>query len=180
MTSTVEASNAGIEEAKLGNSDIGAAAQESILTEEAALINLAPISSNEGKHEDTKESLHNPHPDSASEEPEKTSIVGEPYSNSMIVTSDNDASTPQARVEEDVSKNGDAEQIEVPDASKIKDAPDQPASNQVQNGVDESASSISGPLPGLISYSGPIAYSGSLSIRSDSSTTSTRSFAFPM
>jgi len=35
-------------------------------------------------------------------------------------------------------------------------------------------------ISGHITYSGPIAYSGSLSVRSDASTTSGRSFAFPM
>ncbi|KAL3501542.1 hypothetical protein ACH5RR_035991, partial [Cinchona calisaya] len=53
-------------------------------------------------------------------------------------------------------------------------------SSQVQRGDGESSFSSSGPLPGLITYSGPIAYSGNISLRSDSSTTSTRSFAFPI
>ncbi|CAN8266585.1 unnamed protein product [Cochlearia groenlandica] len=35
-------------------------------------------------------------------------------------------------------------------------------------------------ISGHITYSGPIAYSGSLSVRSDASTTSGRSFAFPI
>lgn len=35
-------------------------------------------------------------------------------------------------------------------------------------------------ISGHITYSGPIAFSGSLSVRSDASTTSGRSFAFPM
>lgn len=37
-----------------------------------------------------------------------------------------------------------------------------------------------GPASGLISYSGHIAHSGNISLRSDSSTTSARSFAFPV
>ncbi|OWM75868.1 hypothetical protein CDL15_Pgr009512 [Punica granatum] len=45
---------------------------------------------------------------------------------------------------------------------------------------ESSFSILAGPPSGLISNSGPIAYSGSLSLRSDSSTTSTRSFAFPV
>lgn len=52
--------------------------------------------------------------------------------------------------------------------------------SQVQHGRGESSFSMAGPLSGLITYSGPIPYSGSLSHRSDSSTTSTRSFAFPV
>ncbi|KAJ9554142.1 hypothetical protein OSB04_018187 [Centaurea solstitialis] len=44
----------------------------------------------------------------------------------------------------------------------------------------ESSFSVAGPVSGRITYSGPIPFSGSISIRSDSSTTSTRSFAFPV
>lgn len=44
----------------------------------------------------------------------------------------------------------------------------------------ESSFSMAGPVSSLITYSGPIAYSGNLSLRSDGSTTSTRSFAFPV
>ncbi|KAG6708710.1 hypothetical protein I3843_06G088900 [Carya illinoinensis] len=39
---------------------------------------------------------------------------------------------------------------------------------------------VVGTLSSLINYSGPTAYSGSVSLRSDSSATSTRSFAFPV
>ncbi|OMO72168.1 hypothetical protein COLO4_27800 [Corchorus olitorius] len=63
---------------------------------------------------------------------------------------------------------------------KLEDTADQPISNILQRGTGETSFSASGPVTGLISYSGPIAYSGSLSLRSDSSTTSTRSFAFPV
>lgn len=37
-----------------------------------------------------------------------------------------------------------------------------------------------GPVSGRIAYSSPVAYSGSVSLRSNSSTASSRSFAFPM
>lgn len=53
-------------------------------------------------------------------------------------------------------------------------------SSYLERGDGESSFSTSGPVSGLITYSGPIAYSGNVSLRSDSSTTSTRSFAFPM
>lgn len=46
--------------------------------------------------------------------------------------------------------------------------------------VGESSFSMAAPVSGVITYSGPMTYSGSVSLRSDSSTTSTRSFAFPM
>ncbi|KAK7837310.1 hypothetical protein CFP56_021377 [Quercus suber] len=44
---------------------------------------------------------------------------------------------------------------------------------------EESFSAV-GTLSSLINFSGPVTYSGSVSLRSDSSTTSTRSFAFPV
>lgn len=44
----------------------------------------------------------------------------------------------------------------------------------------ESSFSAAGPMSDRINYSGPVPYSGSISLRSDSSTTSTRSFAFPV
>ncbi|XP_060184075.1 uncharacterized protein LOC132613828 isoform X1 [Lycium barbarum] len=44
----------------------------------------------------------------------------------------------------------------------------------------EASFSAAGPASGLITYSGPILHSGNVSLRSDSSTTSTRSFAFPV
>ncbi|XP_043715692.1 uncharacterized protein LOC122664072 [Telopea speciosissima] len=50
----------------------------------------------------------------------------------------------------------------------------------IQHGHGESSFSAVGPPSASISHSGPIPYSGSISLRSDSSTTSTRSFAFPI
>ncbi|XP_023748348.1 uncharacterized protein LOC111896601 isoform X2 [Lactuca sativa] len=49
-----------------------------------------------------------------------------------------------------------------------------------ERGEGESSFSVAGPVSGRINYSGQIAFSGSISLRSDSSTTSTRSFAFPI
>ncbi|KAK4376564.1 hypothetical protein RND71_002860 [Anisodus tanguticus] len=46
--------------------------------------------------------------------------------------------------------------------------------------ADGEASFAAVPSSGSITYSGPIAYSGSISLRSDCSTTSARSFAFPV
>ncbi|KAL7181443.1 hypothetical protein ACSBR1_040350 [Camellia fascicularis] len=56
------------------------------------------------------------------------------------------------------------------------------ASEVVENvhGQGERSFSMAGPVLGLITYSGSIAFSGSVSLRSDSSATSTRSFAFPV
>lgn len=47
----------------------------------------------------------------------------------------------------------------------------------IQNGHEESSFSTPGPLSNSIAFSGPISYSGSMSLRSNSST---RSFAFPI
>ncbi|MED6133132.1 hypothetical protein PIB30_025608 [Stylosanthes scabra] len=59
-------------------------------------------------------------------------------------------------------------------------AENQVATSQDRYGLGESSFSVVGPVSGRISYSGPVTYSGSISLRSDSSTTSTRSFAFPV
>ncbi|GFZ21492.1 18S pre-ribosomal assembly protein gar2-like protein [Actinidia rufa] len=52
--------------------------------------------------------------------------------------------------------------------------------SESQRGHGESSFSMAGPVSGLITFSGPMTSSCSVSLRSDSSTTSTRSFAFPM
>lgn len=52
--------------------------------------------------------------------------------------------------------------------------------NQIKRDQGESSFSVAGPLPDVVPYSGHIPFSGSISLRSDSSTTSTRSFAFPV
>ncbi|CAK9313122.1 unnamed protein product [Citrullus colocynthis] len=53
-------------------------------------------------------------------------------------------------------------------------------SSQNPHNIGESSFSAVDPPASLVTYSGPIAYSGSISLRSESSTTSTRSFAFPV
>ncbi|KAI3978109.1 hypothetical protein MKX01_032486 [Papaver californicum] len=50
----------------------------------------------------------------------------------------------------------------------------------IQHGHGESSFSSAGPFSGPLAYTDPASYSGSISHRSDSSTTSTRSFAFPI
>ncbi|RDX96625.1 hypothetical protein CR513_20683, partial [Mucuna pruriens] len=57
---------------------------------------------------------------------------------------------------------------------------DQVVTSHIRHSLGESSFSAIGPVSGRISYSGPVPYSGSISLRSDSSTTSTRSFAFPI
>ncbi|KAL4384456.1 hypothetical protein GQ457_15G004500 [Hibiscus cannabinus] len=80
---------------------------------------------------------------------------------------------------DDRSHDLDGEPHETGSKPKLEDAVDQPFSSNLQRGNGESSFSLAGPVSGLITYSGPIAYSGNLSLRSDSSATSTRSFAFP-
>ncbi|KAI4357964.1 hypothetical protein L6164_001876 [Bauhinia variegata] len=57
---------------------------------------------------------------------------------------------------------------------------EQVVTNEFRQSLGESSFSAVGPVSARISYSGPVPYSGSISLRSDSSTTSTRSFAFPV
>lgn len=56
----------------------------------------------------------------------------------------------------------------------------QNVSSRFQYGLGETSFSAPGPSASLINFSGPMPYSGNVSHRSDSSTTSTRSFAFPV
>lgn len=79
----------------------------------------------------------------------------------------------------DSSDNGN-HRNEVPNLNVPEVNDSQAASFGDQRGHGEMSFSMAGPVSSLITYSGPVAYSGSLSRRSDGSTTSTRSFAFPM
>ncbi|XVF03123.1 hypothetical protein REPUB_Repub04eG0233800 [Reevesia pubescens] len=119
----------------------------------------------------------------ASEESTISRLVNEVSDDSKLesgsITFDFNSSAPTS------SKDGcchslDREPLETGSTAKPDDTADQPFSNNLQRGNGESSFSASEPVTGLINYSGPIAYSGSLSLRSDSSTTSTRSFAFPI
>ncbi|KAL2349100.1 hypothetical protein Fmac_003100 [Flemingia macrophylla] len=71
---------------------------------------------------------------------------------------------------------------EIQHASKLVEGmpDDQAVTSHIHHSLGESSFSAIGPISGRISYSGPVPYSGSISLRSDSSTTSTRSFAFPI
>ncbi|KAK7275029.1 hypothetical protein RIF29_16135 [Crotalaria pallida] len=57
---------------------------------------------------------------------------------------------------------------------------DEAVLSQIRSSLGETSFSGVGHGSSRISYSGPVPYSGSISLRSDSSTTSTRSFAFPV
>ncbi|XWS64157.1 hypothetical protein CRYUN_Cryun06bG0162500 [Craigia yunnanensis] len=153
-------------------------------SEEAILSAPASVSaaeeSDSGKGEATQIS---PAQASASEESTGSSLVNEVSYGSKpetgSITFDFDSSSPTSSKDE-CCQNPDREPLETGSTTKLEDTADQPFSNNLQCGNGESSFSASGPVTGLISYSGPIAYSGSLSLRSDSSTTSTRSFAFPI
>ncbi|XP_061987223.1 uncharacterized protein LOC133705842 isoform X2 [Populus nigra] len=93
---------------------------------------------------------------------------------------DNESSAPAASARES-PQNGESQCLGTRIVSRFEDPNAEPLSGgQLQYADGESSFSSSGPLFGLTSHSGPIAYSGSVSLRSDSSTTSTRSFAFPI
>ncbi|XP_076955997.1 uncharacterized protein LOC143631017 [Bidens hawaiensis] len=66
------------------------------------------------------------------------------------------------------------------DAPKLQDAGPNNVAVVHHGGEGESSFAVAGPTLGLVTYSGHIGFSGSTSNRSDSSTTSARSFAFPI
>ncbi|XP_022726215.1 uncharacterized protein LOC111282410 [Durio zibethinus] len=164
LVSEVEESKNSSEEAILSASALVSAAEES----------------DSGKGEATQISAAQA---SASEESTSSSLVNEVSYDGKLetgsITFDFDSSAPTSSKDECLH-NIDRKPLETGSTTKLEDTVDQPFSNNLQCGNGESSFSASGPVTGLISYSGPIAYSGSLSLRSDSSTTSTRSFAFPI
>ncbi|MBA0592855.1 hypothetical protein Gorai_009824, partial [Gossypium raimondii] len=134
--------------------------------EEAILSAPALVSAAEGsEHGKWEATLISPVLASASEESTGSRIVDE-VSDSSARTSSKDR----------CCHNLDLEPLASGSTPKLEDPADQLLSSNLQRGYGECSFSAAG----LITYSGPIAYSGSLSHRSDSSTTSTRSFAFPI
>ncbi|KAL4280965.1 hypothetical protein GQ457_03G011530 [Hibiscus cannabinus] len=118
---------------------------------------------------------------SASEESTCNGLVNEVSNDSNLAAQSiafgSDSSAPTNSKDEGCP-NLDCEPLETGGAPKL--TANLPFSTNLQHGNGESSFSAAGQVTGLLSYSGPIAYSGSLSLRSDSSTTSTRSFAFPI
>lgn len=91
------------------------------------------------------------------------------------------ASAEKCRVQcHDTSSNSKRVEFEDLPKAEAGNSDGHPVSSQVQHGLGETSFSSMVPLASLIANSGRIGYSGSISLRSDSSTTSTRSFAFPM
>lgn len=146
---------------------VASAVEESnnLILSAPALVSTAE-GSDSGKGEATPIS---PAPASGSLEATSSGLVNETGS----ITFDSGSSAP-------TSGKGSNKPLETGRTTKLEEIADQPFSSNLQRGNGESSFSSAGPITGLISYSGPIAYSGNLSLRSDSSTTSTRSFAFPM
>lgn len=186
LACTAEEANGGTAEEISTGADFVSASEESQNgCEETVLGDPALVSASEKAHDISEEaSLASPDGVSAPSESTKISSAEKLSYNSMVetgsITFDFDASAPGASGKEEHLQIGDSQRIETPGTSILEDAPRQSVSSQLYSGLGESSFSAAGSLPSLISYSGPVAYSGSISLRSDSSTTSTRSFAFPI
>ncbi|KAK6921865.1 hypothetical protein RJ641_012372, partial [Dillenia turbinata] len=97
------------------------------------------------------------------------------------ITFDFKSSKPESRTGEEISQTSDSQHVENQNTTVLEHEKSESlaVSSHLQHGHGESSFSMAGPLSS-ITYSGPIPYSGSISLRSDSSTTSTHSFAFPI
>lgn len=175
LVSSANGSTIGTEEGELETYHLLSTAEESNNgSEEGILENSAafPI----GKEKHNEETFASQDPVSGSEESTNNKMDEKLLYNSKVetesITFDFDASASTSRGREKCSMNGDSKQTETADTSKLEYAPRRSVSSQVLYGIGESSFSATGPTEGLITYSGPIGYSGSLSLRSDSSTTS--------
>lgn len=190
LISAAEESNYSSEDPMLANSTLVYATKESKnCTGDPMLATPALVSSaEESKDSSGDEMLASPTQVSTAGESGNGSPVNELSYNSKVengsITFDFDSLAPAA--------SGTEECLETQKTSKLEEgiSDAHTVSRQLQRGQGETSFSAVGhgeenfrsvcPLASLINYSGPIAYSGSVSLRSDSSTTSTRSFAFPM
>ncbi|XP_075659614.1 uncharacterized protein LOC142629501 isoform X1 [Castanea sativa] len=132
---------------------------------------------------------------SAAEETNGSSLSNELYYNSKVesgsITFDFDSLAPAVSGRKLSPENGD-NGLETKKMSELENgiSDTQTVSRQLQHGQGEVSFSAAGQgeesfsavgtLSSLINFSGPVTNSGSISLRSDSSTTSTRSFAFPV
>ncbi|XP_061351996.1 uncharacterized protein LOC133296970 [Gastrolobium bilobum] len=91
-------------------------------------------------------------------------------------------SAPTACGKKECQQVGSCKCDETENTSKAVDvkSDDEAVTSHLRHSLGESSFSALGTVSSRISYSGPVPYSGSISLRSDSSTTSTRSFAFPV
>ncbi|XP_059447179.1 uncharacterized protein LOC132178691 isoform X3 [Corylus avellana] len=199
LVSAAEESNDSSGDSMLANTTLVYATKEpKICTGDPMLATPALVSSaEESKNNSEDEMLASPTHVSSSGESGNGSPVNELVYNSKVengsITFDFDSLAPAASSREERLAIGDSECLETQITSKLEEGiPDaHTVSRQLQRGQgetsfsavghgEESFSAVGRPLGSLINYSGQVAYSGSVSLRSDSSTTSTRSFAFPI
>ena len=198
LVSAAEESNNSSGDSILANTTLVYATKESkICTGDPMLATPALVSSaEESKNNSEDEMLASPTHVSSAGESGNGSPVNELVYNSKVengsITFDFDSLAPAASGGEECPEIGDGECLETQNTSKLEEgiSDAHTVSRQLQRGrgetsfsavgCGEESFSAVGPLGSLINYSGQVAYSGSVSLRSDSSTTSTRSFAFPM
>ena len=192
LISATEESNNSSEDSILANSTLVSASEESNNSRGDSVLASTTLVS-------AVEELNNSSGDqmlaSPVEETNGSSLSNELYYNSKVengsITFDFDSLAPAVSGRKLSLENGDSG-LETKKMSELENGiPDtQTVSRQLQHGQgevsfsaasqgEESFSAV-GTLSSLINFSGPVTYSGSVSLRSDSSTTSTRSFAFPV
>lgn len=121
------------------------------------------------------------------EEPKKSSHMNNSSHSgeleSRIITSNVDSSKLAPTTKKDIHEFATRQQLK-PENKLIHDYEISDRSlvinKQIKRGEGESSFFVAGPLSDVVPHSGHIPFSGSISFRSDSSTTSTRSFAFPV
>lgn len=198
LVSAAEESKNSSGDSMLANSTLVYATKESEnCTGDPMLATPALVSSaEESKNSSGDEMLASPTHVSAAGESGDGSPVNELVYNSKVengsITFDFDSLAPADSGREECPENGDSECLETQKTSMLEEgiSDAHTVSRQLQRGQGETSFSAVGhgeesfsavgSLASLINYPGPIPYSGSVSLRSDSSTTSTRSFAFPM
>ncbi|CAK7326419.1 unnamed protein product [Dovyalis caffra] len=149
---------------------------------EAAIVSSTLTCPAEESNSSSKESKLAGHAfDSISEESTSRILEDLPYDSKKVaqsITFDDDSSDPTACGRES-PQHSDSQHLGTRILPRLEDPNTELYSGQLY-ADGESSFSAAVPLSGLISYSGHIANSGSVSLRSDSSTASTRSFAFPV
>ncbi|XP_038680453.1 uncharacterized protein LOC119981394 isoform X2 [Tripterygium wilfordii] len=146
----------------------------------SSLVPIVEKSENSGK----EANMGSPAQVSDSEDSANGCVANDVSYNSKVetasITFDFDSSAPTESNKEECPRMSDSEPFQTPNLSSIDDMKSRLVSSQARDSYGETSFSATGPSSGVITYSGPITHSGSLSLRSDSSTTSTRSFAFPV
>ncbi|XP_035542659.1 uncharacterized protein LOC108983598 isoform X2 [Juglans regia] len=185
-----ESNNSGRISMLASSTSVYAAKESNNSAVDSMLAGPALVSSaEETNHSTGAQILATPNLVSAAEESNNSSPVNEFFYNSKEerggITFDSDSLAPAASARQEGPETQNTSKFE----NLISDAHDTD-SRQLHHSQGETSFSAAGqgeevfPVVGtfssLINYSGPIAYSGNVSLRSDSSATSTRSFAFPI